>query len=347
MQITNGLLHDLNCKDLVSIAERHTGLKHHGNYWAGPCPFCNAGTDRFVIKQRPDGEYRWMCRVCGDGKYNDVIGFVQLIERTDFIKAVEILSGGQVRGMTKEEIEERKRIREHEQAERMVELERLTANYSTKELWGLFVNRMTEEHRAWWRAQGVPDDWQKFWKLGFTPERAFEFENQVHTSPAYTIPKFDYNWKAINMDYRLITFPEGAGKYRPEKDLPPAAFLSRPDKLEVTDEVMIVEGSKKAMVTTIRSEMDIDRVHVFGIPSKNSWAGIEQRVSKCGRVWICLDPDATDWARKLAGRLGPNARVIELPYKIDDGFILYGLTPAILNEAKKYARLFTVKATAK
>ena len=140
------------------------------------------------------------------------------------------------------------------------------------------------------------------------------------------------------MDYRLLNYPEGAGKYRPEKDLPAAPFLSRPDAHSLTDEVVIVEGSKKAMVTTIRSGMNIDTVHTYGIPSKNSWAHIDRRVKDCGRVWIVPDPDGVAWGYKLAAAIGKDARVVELPFKPDDGFLHYGLDDRTWQNALRCAR---------
>jgi hypothetical protein len=341
MDFTTALLHDANTKDLIAMAGAMTKLTHHGHYWSGPCPLCRAGTDRFVIKQRPDGEYRWYCRQCGDNKYHDVIDYVVQIENVPFDRAVEILTGEQIklRSLSAEEIAERQRIHAAEQAARMKQLEESTREFATHEIWELFCKRMTDENKAWWRKQGIPDVWQEFWKLGYTPEKCFEFEGTFYRSPAYTIPKFDYNWQAVNIDYRLLEYPAGVGKYRPAPDLPPAAFLSRPDCQAVTDQVIIVEGSKKAMVTTIYNGADNYHVHVFGIPSKNSWAGIAEKVKNCGRVWIALDPDATEWAFKLGAAIGANARIIELPYKPDDGFLLYGMTPELWREAQKYARM--------
>lgn len=333
------VLHDLNCKDLVGIAGRHTHLEKVGHYWEGPCPF-DGGKDRFQIKQRPDGEYRWYCRHCSDGKYLDVISFIERLERVGFFEAVSILSGGQIRQATPEEIAERKQQQAREQAERQAELARVTEKYSTSEIWQLFVNRMTDENRQWWRGQGIPDTWIDFWRLGFTPDKAFEYRETLYHSPAYTIPKFDYGWLPTNIDYRLTQYPVGAGKYRPAAELPPAPFLSRPDLNGIADEVVIVEGSKKAMVCTIYGvHNDNGKIHVFGIPSKNSWAGIVEKVAPCGRVWIALDPDATNWAYKLGSAIGKNARVMEMPFKPDDGFLYYGLDAKGWRELQKYARV--------
>lgn len=338
-EINAVVLHELNCRDLVGIAERHTRLEKVGHYWEGPCPFCG-GKDRYQIKQRPDGEYRWFCRGCSDGKYLDVISFIERLEHVEFFEAVTILSNGQIRQATPAEIEERKRQQAQVEAERLAELARVTEKYTTSEIWQLFVSRMTEENRQWWRSQGIPDIWIDFWRLGYTPDKTFEYQDKLYHSPAYTIPKFDYGWKPTNIDYRLTTYPDGAGKYRPAAELPPAPFVSRPDMEQVTDEVVIVEGSKKAMVCTLYGvHNDNGKIHVFGIPSKTSWAGIAAKVNGCGRVWIALDPDATDCAYKLAGAIGKAARVMEMPFKPDDGFLFYGLDRKGWRELQKYARI--------
>jgi DNA primase len=70
--------------DLLALAEKDTKLEHSGNYWIGPCPFCG-GRDRFQIKRTPDG-YLWICRKCGNGKYQDPISYMAQREKLDLRK---------------------------------------------------------------------------------------------------------------------------------------------------------------------------------------------------------------------------------------------------------------------
>lgn len=329
---------ELRRVDLLAIISRDTFVKETSkNWWAGPCPFCG-GEDRFVIKyDRATLEYLWLCRVCGNGKYNDALDYVMQRDRVTLPEAARRIAGGEIAEMTPAAIAERERIVAETRDRRVKEIETFLSKYSNEEIWLAYKNLMTDENRAWWRAQGIPDDWQNFWKLGYTPDKIYEFRDEVYHSPAYTIPKFDYNWRPLNIDYRLLEFPDGAGKYRPSAHLPPAAFLSRPDMAEPADEMFILEGSKKAMVFTVSSGQDIDKTHVYGIPSKTSFANISERAESFGRVYIVLDPDAYKESIRLAQAIGSKARIIRLPVKADDAITSYGMKPADWTAAKKWA----------
>ena len=66
-----------------------------GGEYAGPCPICGQGRDRFRVQpEGPDGG-RWYCRVCGDGKWHDSIDLVQRRSGLDFAGAVAMLTNGQ------------------------------------------------------------------------------------------------------------------------------------------------------------------------------------------------------------------------------------------------------------
>ncbi|MCB0020798.1 MAG: hypothetical protein KDE09_23550, partial [Anaerolineales bacterium] len=81
--------------DLVGLAESLTELRSiGGRYWAGPCPFCG-GRDRFQIKRTDDGDL-WICRQCGDGKYQDITAFVARQEGLTMGQAARALVGDAV-----------------------------------------------------------------------------------------------------------------------------------------------------------------------------------------------------------------------------------------------------------
>ncbi len=65
--------------DLVALVP---GLRPHGRYHIGPCPFCG-GDDRFNIKRTEAGDL-WLCRKCGDGKYHDAVAFLMRAEGRGF-----------------------------------------------------------------------------------------------------------------------------------------------------------------------------------------------------------------------------------------------------------------------
>ena len=197
---------------------------------------------------------------------------------------------------------------------------------------------MEERHREWWREQGIPDDWQDYYRLGYKPEHKSEHNGEFITTPAYSIPKFELDWKLINIDYRLVDAPPEWGKYRPQAGLPPAPFLADPDWAELPDELHIVEGSKKAMVSRIYLG-SVDPLYFIGVPSCNSWAGIVDRIKDTGRrVYITLDPGAEIWAQRMAKAIGGDTRLIILPDKIDD---------LVLRDLLDYDRWQALKRTAR
>lgn len=75
--------------DLPAIVS--TTVKGQGKWRWGPCPFCG-GKDRFVLLHSVGG-WRWLCRVCGDGKYHTVIDYVMKRDGTDAVAAFKALGG--------------------------------------------------------------------------------------------------------------------------------------------------------------------------------------------------------------------------------------------------------------
>jgi RecA-family ATPase len=71
------------------LAERRgQKLNRKGQEWAGACPFCCDGEDRFYITK----DNHWACRHCAP-EGGDAIDFVMKIERCTYPKALEILVG--------------------------------------------------------------------------------------------------------------------------------------------------------------------------------------------------------------------------------------------------------------
>lgn len=323
--------------DLIALAERDTELKKQRAYHVGPCPFCG-GRDRFQLKT-VGAITKWYCRGCGLDRYHDAIDYMQRRHQVDFVEACRMMAAGSLDDYETDpdrlsEIERGRQERaERERAERQEKM----AAFSDRMVAEEHHARMVEANYKWWEGQGVPRAAADWWRLGYTAERAFHHAGELLTRPAYIIPKYDFNWRMTNADYRLIDPPEGAGKYRSEPGLPAAVFLSRPDRSEFPDEVLIVEGSKKAMVTTIRSGQAGDPPMVIGVPGKTSWCGIAERVRDCGRAWVIMDPDARPEADRLAGLIGKAARVISLPFKIDDGLMYHGFAWSDLRRLMRWA----------
>ena len=77
--------------------------------------------------------------------------------------------------------------------------------------------------------------------------------------------------------------------------------------------------------------IDDPQLHVIGVPSKTPELELLNQLADCEPCYICLDPDAytldADQIRRgmrvtaiqrLVTAIGSRARVLELPYKIDD-----------------------------
>lgn len=299
------------------LSEAWPGLSHVRQYgsseWRSECPNCGeAGhtgkeqPDRFVMRYEGDKSRGW-CRRCGYSQ------FAENIIRTG---ARPELSPEEMRA-----ISEKARIERERQEQ---ELSARLSEFTTQELWIELNRRMTEENRQWWTARGIPTDWQDFLKLGYRADKQ-----------AYSIPYFDQNFSPVTIQYRLIDPPQANDKYRWEYGLHSSPYITRPD-MPLTGPVLICEGAIKAMVAHIMGTEG--KMQVVAVPSKADFAGVQELVSKCTSVFVCLDPDAKDKALELAGDIGRRARIVDLPGKIDDLILGYGLSRHSLRMALKYAR---------
>lgn len=87
--------------DLLALASRYVELKRvcvsHGGEYAGPCPVCRAGRDRFRVQPALG---RWLCRKCTEGKWRDAIALQMLVANQRFAEAVATLAGNIVTSRT-------------------------------------------------------------------------------------------------------------------------------------------------------------------------------------------------------------------------------------------------------
>jgi hypothetical protein len=281
--------------------------------WRSECPVCGASghvgndaPDRFVMRFDGDKSRAW-CRKCGYSVF-----------------AVNIIKSGDMPTTTPEQmhaIAEKARIAREQQNK---ELEARLSQFTTKELWIELNRRMTADNRQWWAARGIHSDWQNFWKLGYRADKQ-----------AYSIPYFDSTFHPVTIQYRLTHPPRPNDKYRWEYGLRSAPYITRPD-MPMTGPVLICEGAIKAMVAHVTGTLG--KMQVMAVPSKSDFADIESILEKFSTVYVCLDPDAKDKARELCRNIGNRARIVDLPGKIDDLILDFGLTPHALRMALKYAR---------
>lgn len=188
-----------------------------------------------------------------------------------------------------------------------------------------YYHSHVDKGREYWHSQGINDESIDLFRLGYAnrcPTAGF--------TDSYSIP-YLYRGQVINLRHRLID--ESKGRYRPEfAGLGSSLFnidsLSRSDGRMESDEAVLVEGEKKAIV------LHQVGFRVAGIAGQNAWkpefihyfieAGIE-------RVYVALDPGATEAGKAAADlrRAGLAAVIVSLPDKPDD-LIVAGKDPAEL-----------------
>lgn len=275
--------------------------------WRGPCPTCG-GHRRFVIfTDHPWPMFNGYCDDCG---YT--------------LKAWEHVTcqiTDEQREFARQRAADQERIREQHRRE-------MLAKFTVTELWQELHRRLSAEHVAQWERWGVPQEWQNYLDLGYTPDKAYyDSAGTLRHTPAYTIPYFHYDSTAQEsrkfetMQYRLFEAPDPNDRYRFEHGLNATYYQTVPTD-PIGDEVVICEGAKKGIVTRV----SLTDLCVLAVPSKGSWGGIVEAAKQCGRVYVILDPDAKQNAVKLARSIGHKARIVRMPIKIDDAVIDCGLT---------------------
>lgn len=77
--------------DLLGLVAHDVHLKRHSNThggeFAGPCPFCKDGKDRFVVWPNMAPKARFWCRVCG--RKGDALDYIMQIKNIGFKQALD------------------------------------------------------------------------------------------------------------------------------------------------------------------------------------------------------------------------------------------------------------------
>jgi hypothetical protein len=285
--------------------------------WRGPCPRCGGKRRLLIFTDHPFPKWNCLCDGCGLHAWADQLNTAVKAETTPEQRA-----------------EWARRNKAEQEAREKLRREKL-ADFTSHELWLELAARMTDQHRAWWRSQGIPDDWQKALRIGYLPQKKYIGQDgEHHVSPAYTIPYFHTGFEFVTLQYRLNDACCPEERYRFEKGLGTSYYQASP-QCPIGEEVIICEGAKKAIVTAVNTP---ERYTVLAVPSKSDFAGVVEAVKAAERVYILLDPDATHRAMQLAGQVGQTARIASLPVKVDDGFVIHGLSQAYLLKVIQYAR---------
>jgi hypothetical protein len=93
MKLSNSLVQSAKQADLFALASRYTTLRRAassgGGEYAGACPLCKAGRDRFRVQP---SAHRWLCRYCTEGKWQDAIALQMKLTGAQFSEAVYALA---------------------------------------------------------------------------------------------------------------------------------------------------------------------------------------------------------------------------------------------------------------
>lgn len=291
------------------IQLQYIGLNPHdfkysdARSWRGPCPRCG-GHRRFVIFT--DHEFPlWhgYCDECGV----KIKAWEKVRVQYDPLKAAAL---------------EAERARA--EAERAEYRKKKLAEFTTHEIWNELHERMTSEHIDWWESQGVPESIQQYLHIGYTSDKCFyDDDKNLQHSPAYTIPWFNKDFAFVTMQYRLMRDVDR--RYIFENGLAGggAYYMTTPDR-PMTDKVIICEGVKKAIVTQFWLIPD-DSYTVLAASSANTFGAALEATKSCSLRYIITDPGAEIWSQRAVTTNRKTTHAIRLPFKIDDGWMKYGL----------------------
>ena len=293
----------------ISEAEsRWPGLtfkrKSH-NEASSACPLCTmADRDGFIIFA--DGNY-W-CRQC------DARGWIDEDKKKP--QTVE----ERLKRLEREQ-ERAKRERE-EQQRRISNLERMHKCQDHIK----YHKNLPAQALEYWLSEGIEPHSIDRYLLGYCPSCP-----TFRQSASYTIPVINRG-KLENIRHRLVN-PNGLGKYRPHMAGLGNSLFNVDLLDDAKERVLIVEGEKKSIVL---AQAGFPNVGITGKRAfKKEWLPWFDNVKD---IVVCLDPDATESAFKLARIFGKRARVAITPVKIDDAIVKCGAGADDIEGMLRWAR---------
>lgn len=144
--------------DLVDLVREHVRLRQVGPQFTGLCPFHNEKTPSFRVTPQSQ---TWHCFGCDRG--GDVFDFVELIEKTDFRGALQLLADRTGIELTRETPAQRERS---QQKKKILDLNAFAARYYE------YVLHSTEAGlagRELLERRGVSEETARRFGLGFAP----------------------------------------------------------------------------------------------------------------------------------------------------------------------------------
>ena len=144
--------------NLVDVVQQHVRLRKQGREHWGLCPFHSENTPSFHVNEQKQS---WYCFSCQKG--GDLFGFVQEIEKTDFLGALRILAdqAGVELPERSGPAQQRSQLRK-----RLLDLNRLAAQYYEYVLWSLPAG---EPGKQLLERREVSEDTARRFGLGYAP----------------------------------------------------------------------------------------------------------------------------------------------------------------------------------
>lgn len=267
-----------------------------GRTLRGACPNCGGSRRLLVFIDKPTPNWNHQCDLCG-------------YKNTRLDKLPTDYYNIQIEGVPTER--------------EPTDISAAVSSMEKARTWERYHANLTDENRKWLQLRGIPDHWQDHWMLGYINRRMYLHNGVTMYSPAYTIPKVDFDNRVVNIDYRLTDIPEDAGKYRSESGLPPAAFIAD-ISIPEGNRLYIVEGAFKAMNLFLFLLENNEKSQVIGMPSVSSKLFL-QYTDGFDKCFVLLDPDSVKKTKEVASQIGWKGSPVFMPSKIDDA-ILGGLS---------------------
>lgn len=313
----------INIRDIAARA----GFTIDPKTGRGPCPI--HGGDNATAFHLYEGGTRWKCftRQECNAHGSDGIAFIMALNRCDFKTACRMAGATDIdpQEVARRAAENARRI-EQELQQKINEAQKALEELRSARRWLEYHENLDERAREIWRARGVPDEWQGFYRFGYSHDFRYKHAGCWYTSPTLTLPIYAINDdEPVNIRHRILQPVDPKDKYRPERSgLPSVPFYGDYTlPIGAARRVIVVEGEIKAAVTFLT--LDMGAVQVVGLPGKEAWRNAAKELKGHDGVLIIPDPGALQEADALAREIG-GAKVIEFQrMKIDDAIVQYKL----------------------
>src|SRR5215207_4583374 len=153
--------------DLLELAGRDVVLVQRGQEWHGPCPFCRAGRDRFVVWPARD---QYWCRVCG--RKGDALQYLRDRDGLTFVEAKAALGLPLEPSSTPRAPAPPPFPRDDAPAAAWQVRARAFVAYAQEHLWGTTEGAAALRYLR--ECRGLTDATIRAWALGFNPRDLYD-----------------------------------------------------------------------------------------------------------------------------------------------------------------------------